>query len=235
MTTKKKLFSFIICISFVLSIGLVFFGGVAAASQNRNVYAASTVATVSAEATETTPVENEDGGEVVPQPDEKEETHTFLSRVWEFVENNYPEIAATVGNVIVLILLIVNNVKSKKELLKIDSGVLKQTQTQSDIVDVVNGLIQGYNTLEEKLSKYNDTEDERYAAVGAMVAQTKAILEILTTVYANSKNIPQGVKDLVNLKYANVLKTVEDEDKLKEVVIDVEKPAEETQESKTEV
>ena len=68
-----------------------------------------------------------------------------------------------------------------------------------------------------------------------MVAQTKAILEILTTVYANSKNIPQGVKDLVNLKYANVLKTVEDEDKLKEVVIDVEKPAEETQESKTEV
>ena len=151
MTTKKKLFSFIICISFVLSIGLVFFGGVAAASQNRNVYAASTVATVSAEATETTPVENEDGGEVVPQPDEKEETHTFLSRVWEFVENNYPEIAATVGNVIVLILLIVNNVKSKKKLLKIDSGVLKQTQTQSDIVDVVNGLIQGYNTLEEKL------------------------------------------------------------------------------------
>lgn len=89
--------------------------------------------------------------------------------------------------------------------------------------------------FKEKLSKYNDTEDERYAAVGAMVAQTKAILEILTTVYANSKNIPQGVKDLVNLKYANVLKTVEDEDKLKEVVIDVEKPAEETQESKTEV
>ena len=52
----------------------------------------------------------------------------------------------------------------------------------------------------------------------AAFAQTKAILEIMTTVYANSKNIPQGVKDLVNLKYADVLKLVGDEDKLKEIV-----------------
>ena len=56
----------------------------------------------------------------------------------------------------------------------------------------------------------------------AAFAQTKAILEILTTVYANSKNIPQGVKDLVNLKYADVLKLVGDEDKLKEIAEPVE-------------
>ena len=51
----------------------------------------------------------------------------------------------------------------------------------------------------------------------AAFAYSKAILEVLTTVYANSKNIPQGVKDLVNLKYADVLKLVGDEDKLKEI------------------
>ncbi len=231
MTTKKKLFSFIFCISFVLALGLVLFGGVA--SQNNKVFAA-TATVAAAEVSESEPINNE-VGEVVPEPAEKEETHTFLSRVWEFIESNYPEIAATVGNVIVLIMMIIYNVKSKKKLLKIDSTVLKQSGTQTEIVDVVNGLIEGYNSLEEKLSKYNTTEDERYAAVGAMVAQTKAILEILTTVYANSKNIPQGVKDLVNLKYANVLKVVEDADKLKEIVIEEESAAEETQENKTEV
>lgn len=47
---------------------------------------------------------------------------------------------------------------------------------------------------------------------------TKAILEILATVYANNKNIPQAVKDLVNIKYVQALKAelpapVETEDK----------------------
>jgi len=47
-----------------------------------------------------------------------------------------------------------------------------------------------------------------------MVVQTRAVLDILATVYANSKNLPQGVKDLVNLKYADVLKTTSDDEKL---------------------
>lgn len=232
MTTKKKLLSIIFCFSFVLALGIGVFGVVANPKQS-----ICLAATVSASAEVAAP-EQSGGEEIVPTPtlnDEQKETHTFLSRVWEFVETHYPEIASTIGSVITLILLIVYNVKSKKKLLNIDTTVLKQLGTQSDIVEVVNGLIQGYNTLEEKLSSYSETEDERYKAVGAMVAQTKAILEILTTVYANSKNIPQGVKDLVNLKYANVLKTVEDKDKLKEIVIEEEQSAEESQESNTEV
>lgn len=32
--------------------------------------------------------------------------------------------------------------------------------------------------------------------------------------YPNSKNLPQGVKDLVNLKYADALKIVGDDNKL---------------------
>lgn len=47
-----------------------------------------------------------------------------------------------------------------------------------------------------------------------MVTQSYAILEILHTVYANSKNIPQGVKDLINLKYANCLKQLSDDKEL---------------------
>ena len=48
--------------------------------------------------------------------------------------------------------------------------------------------------------------------------QTKAILEILITVYANSKNIPQGVKDLINLKYADALKLIGNDEQLKQTL-----------------
>ena len=66
--------------------------------------------------------------------------------------------------------------------------------------------------------------------VAAMVVQTKAILEILTTVYANSKNLPQGVKDLVNLKYADVLKTINEDKKLKEIADSVKSVVDEVKE-----
>ena len=79
------------------------------------------------------------------------------------------------------------------------------------------------------MNNFDATEKERYRTMLAAFAQTKAILEILTTVYANSKNIPQGVKDLVNLKYADVLKLVGDEEKLKGIAEPAE-TAEETAE-----
>ena len=61
----------------------------------------------------------------------------------------------------------------------------------------------------------------------------RQVLDILATVYANSKNLPQGVKDLVNLKYADVLKTTSDDEKLlsvEMVEMEQEPEAEKTEE-----
>ena len=107
--------------------------------------------------------------------------------------------------------------KTGKHIKNINTQTTNTTNTQSDVVKVVNELIVGYNELDEKLKSYTGTQDENYKMVASMVVQTKAILEILTTVYANSKNLPQGVKDLVNLKYADVLKTINEDKKLKEI------------------
>ena len=225
---KKKLIGFIACFSFILAFGLCMFGGYGQVSPTV-CHAASITAEVETidtiEETSTTDNSNE----------KSEENPTFFGRLWEFVETNYPEIAATVGNVITIIMLIVYHVKSKKKLLNIDTATSKQLGTQSEVVDAVNCLIEGYNSLETELSDYNKTEDERYKAVGAMVVQTKAILEILVTVYANSKNIPQGVKDLINLKYAKSLTTIEDNEQLKEIAQSGgEEVATEVKESETE-
>lgn len=105
-------------------------------------------------------------------------------------------------------------------MLRIKKGVTFTSNAQSDVVDVTNNLIRAYNKLEEEFNEYKKTESQNYETIGSMIVQTGAILEILTTVYANSKNLPQGVKDLVNLKYAGVLKKLGDTAALKDVVTD---------------
>ena len=229
---KKKLIGFIACFSFILAFGICMFGGYGQAAPTVCHAASVTAQVQTVDTAEDAPVETPTDEEPT---EESEENPTFFGRLWEFVETNYPEIAATVGNVITIIMLIVYHVKSKKKLLNIDTATSKQLGTQSEVVDAVNCLIEGYNSLETELSDYNKTEDERYKAVGAMVVQTKAILEILVTVYANSKNIPQGVKDLINLKYAKSLTTIENNEQLKEIAQSGgEEVATEVKESETE-
>lgn len=146
---------------------------------------------------------------------ETEVNATLIGRIWEYLQTNYNDIATTAGNIVLLVVVWVKDIKSKKKLANISTQSTFTANAQSDVVDVVNKLIENYNDLEKKLESYNNAEDKKYEAVGSMVVQTKAILEILSRVYSNSKNLPQGVKDLVNLTYANALKITGDTEQLK--------------------
>ncbi len=157
---------------------------------------------------------------------------TIFTRVWEFVENNTQETLSIVGTASLLIMnLILKNsgAKTSKEtklaLENITGDIGMTLGGQKSVVEVVNRLIDGYNdlsrrydALKESYDKYGLTEDERNRVSGAVLATNTAILEILTTVYTNNRNLPQGVKDLVNLKYANCLKALEDDEKLIAIV-----------------
>lgn len=76
----------------------------------------------------------------------------------------------------------------------------------------------GYAELRKAYEKYGETENDRNRVTGAVLAQSAAVLEILQLVYANSGKLPQGVKDLINLKYANTLKTIGDDKQLLAIV-----------------
>lgn len=182
----------------------------------------------------------QDGTEIVQEeqqepvePAEPADEPMFFDRIWEWVTANATEILTVLGDIVLVACLIAQRVKQKKKLVELGTNIItvkddvaNTVSSQKSVVSVTNELIEGYNRFEEALNNFDATEKERYKTMLAAFAQTKAILEILTTVYANSKNIPQGVKDLVNLKYADVLKLVGDEDKLKEIA----EPAEETAE-----
>lgn len=159
---------------------------------------------------------------------------TFFDRIWEWVTANAAEILTVLGDIVLVACLIAQRVKQKKKLVELGTNIItvkddvaNTVSSQKSVVNVTNELIEGYNKFEKALNNFDATENERYKTMLAAFAQTKAILEILTTVYANSKNIPQGVKDLVNLKYADVLKLVGDEDKLKAIA----EPAETVEET----
>lgn len=231
---KKRFFAMLLCIIAVMT--LCVFPVTVSAEE----VSAETSETVETEApTVYEPVvETPDPEPETPLPEDPEEPegesayHTVFTRVWEFVTTYSGESLSVVGSVMLLILnLILKRSSSKmsketnKTLKNIKCEVEETLGGQNSVVSVANKMIDGYNdmsrkydAMKESYDQYGATEDERNRVVGAVFATNAAILEILTTVYVNSKNLPQGVKDLVNLKYANCLKTLEDDKQLIAIV-----------------
>ena len=151
--------------------------------------------------------------------------HTYWSRLWEYVITHKQELLTTCGDVVLVILTLFIRSRTGKKTAEIEKTVnciedyTKATNgSQISVVGAVNGMIDGYNSLKISYDKYGETEADRNRIVGALVATNTAMLEILTTVYANSKNLPQGVKDIVMLQYANCLKALDDDEQLKSIV-----------------
>lgn len=119
----------------------------------------------------------------------------------------------------------------------------KSDKKQDDVANVVNELIDGYEqtrkeyaeflekmekkytqlsesyeAMREAYEKYGETELDRNRVIGAVMEQSAATLEILQFAYANSSKLPQGIKDVINLKYANALKTLGNDKQLLEIV-----------------
>ena len=134
------------------------------------------------------------------------------------------EVLEVLGTTILFILTLFVKIKSDKGTRNINTNLIATRKIvddtfggQSAVIDRVNHMIDSsnklsdsYDALKTTYDKYGQTEDDRNKVNGAILVTNTAILEILTTVYANSKNLPQGVKDIISLKYANCLKSLND-------------------------
>lgn len=170
-----------------------------------------------------------EGEETLPDDsaavDEPSRYNDLFTRIWEFVVTYQDKIIDIGTVVIILVCSVTANVVQRKKNKKTDanfSSILTTTSSVSDsqngVVGAVNAMIGGYNNLRESYEKYEGAEDDRNKLVGAVFVQNATILDVLTTVYVNSKNLPQGVKDLVNIKYAKCLKALDDDEKLRACV-----------------
>lgn len=156
------------------------------------------------------------------------EYHTLFTRLWEYCMTYKTEIVGVVGDIAIFVLALFIKLRNDKRTANIAQGIISikgdttdTTKAQTSVVGVVNEMVDGYNALKQSYDKYGETEDDRNRVVGTLVAQNAAMLEILTTITVNNKNLPQGIKDIVMLKYANCLKALDDDEKLKAVVTSV--------------
>lgn len=182
---------------------------------------------------EDVPEAPEVSADTVPEATPEEtESHTIFTRLWEFVNQYKGEVLTLIGDVALIIIAIYMKLKNGKGTKEINAALNKiQEETglsltnQGNVVDVINNLIDSYNAqaaaymrMQEAYEKYGATELDRNKVVGALAAEVATVLDILSTVYVNNKNLPQGVKDLVNIKYANCLKALESDGELVSVV-----------------
>lgn len=161
--------------------------------------------------------------------------HTIFTRLWEFVEENKTEVVSAAGSALVLIAsAAVKSVNSKEtkrlgDALSLIKGETTETiKTQGSIIGVVNQMISGANIMTEKVETmykaYEENqalEKERNRLLGAMMVEVTAILEMQSSVYVHNKNLPQGVKDLCVLQYANTQKALSDDELLYAIVASV--------------
>lgn len=146
---------------------------------------------------------------VVEQEEIVEQTHTFWSRIEEWFSKNFLEVMSSVNLSTALgcVAAIIVEKRSNKRNANGTNAAIEEntaatrenTESNDKVLDVVNLLIDGTNELLAG-------EVNRDEAIAKLTATMQAVLEILVTVYANNKNIPQAVKDFVNLKYVGVLK-----------------------------
>lgn len=144
--------------------------------------------------------------------------HTVFTRLWEFFYKYKAEILGVVGDAAIFIIAIIIKIRNASSAKAFAADISETNTSQRSVVNVVNEMVDGYNAMKRSYDEYGVTENDRNRVVGTMVATNTAILEILATVYANSKNLPQGVKDIVSLKYANCLRTLENDEQMMAIV-----------------
>ena len=99
-----------------------------------------------------------------------------------------------------------------------NSNSANVSQSQNAMVGVMNTMIDGYNTFKADFEANKNSEETRDKQIAALTVAVMAILEILSRVYPNSKNLPQGIKDVVNMTYANAMTAINDDAQLAALV-----------------
>ncbi len=174
--------------------------------------------------TQSVAVLNDSGNNEAKEPAETAPVvpETVWTRIEQWFSRNLAEFLGSVnlGGVLACFVLVILEHRGNKKAAKITAESLGiNTNSNSEVVKTVNTLIENYNETLDKLHAMETQAEQQNQIITTLETSAKATLEILATVYANNKNIPQAVKDLVNIKYVQALKAelppVETEDKSK--------------------
>ncbi len=181
---------------------------------------ASLVVTVCAAEESATPLQAEGSG----LTEDAAARHTLFSRLFDYCSANKTELLGLAGDGFVLgLALFIKRRFDKKTaathrtLDAVMGDTAGTARSQASLVGTVNEMIDSYNKMRELYEANQGAEEERSRLVGAVMVQNTALLEILSTVYLNNQNLPQGVKTMILTLMANCKRTLAEEDSLRAV------------------
>ena len=137
--------------------------------------------------------------------------NTFFGQIFAWCKKNIVPLLSTVnlGTIFAVIANLRKEIKdNKRHKSDIQAETAANTESNAEVIKAANTLIEKYNDFEIYVKELTKTELERSPQFQEMITYSKAVLDILSAVYANNKNIPQAIKDLVQLKYVGALKDV---------------------------
>jgi TctA family transporter len=137
------------------------------------------------------------------------EVHTFGSRLKEWFGRNFLEFMSSINLTAVLgcvVSIIVDKKTRKKSNAETTVAMANTTKAMEVNTASNNEVLKVVNVLIDKANDITAGEESCEASVAQLVALNKAMIDILVTLYANNKNIPQAIKDIVNVKYATAIK-----------------------------
>ena len=137
--------------------------------------------------------------------------NTFFGQIFAWCRENIVPLLSTVnlGTIFAVIVNLRKEIKdNKRHKSDIQAETAANTESNAEVIKAANTLIEKYNDFEIYVKELTKTELERSPQFQEMITYSKAVLDILSAVYANNKNIPQAIKDLVQLKYVGALKDV---------------------------
>jgi hypothetical protein len=149
----------------------------------------------------------DEGEAETPIVEETELPPTILTRLSESINKNKTTILAGIGTAFSFILTSVAVPFLRKKLSKYETTMLNTSASNSEVINVVNQLIGKYDEVQTVLGLLQNSEQARDTIINELAAYAKGTIGILTTVYQNSKNVPQVVKDIINVKYVSALKS----------------------------
>ena len=153
--------------------------------------------------------ENEVGDEAIEATETIEESPSFSSRVTNWFKNNLVKFLSSVnlGMIFSCLAIVFKAWRDNKKNTKLTVDNLSlNNEGNNEVVATVNKLIEAHNETLKEIEAIRQDAAKMKEMYDEVVAFTKGTLDILSTVYANNKNLPQGIKDLVAIKYATALK-----------------------------
>jgi len=147
--------------------------------------------------------------ETEPTTPTEEEEHTIWTRLGEWFSTNLVEFLSSVDLIAMvgcIISVVLERKANKKFTAETKAAITANTTTTNANTASNDKVLEAMNTLIDLFNEIKENDVKRDEVIAKLSSENKAVLEILATVYANNKNIPQAIKDLVTLKYVNALK-----------------------------